>query len=274
MAPGPIGPTPGRPGRRHNEFWPSQLRVFRDCPERYFRTYIARERVRPEFSRALQRGSAVHKALAAIYTGRKRGEPFPSDLQLIAARFLPRFLYERALLAEEWHDDLALVVQLVAAALDRIPAQVTVLQVEETVGYVLGTRSIAPGAELRAKVDLLVRHPEDVLEHIEFKTGAARPDPFQDVICRIGVVGKYRQAGLPILSTTMQLSTGEEFNLDGDRSVRDAVLPEIEGTIRAIWDATAWPARECDACRFCEYRTTLCSIHGEWGRRDQQGKRS
>jgi hypothetical protein len=239
------------------------LRLFRECPERYYRKYIARERMTAEFSRAMHRGSAVHKTLATIFNARRDHEPDPA-IRPLAEQFLPRHLYAKAAQFDEWPGDIAHVEHLVANALEKISPLATVLQVEEKVEYMLGTRTAAAGAMLIGKVDLLIRHPENILEHIEFKTGSAGPDLYQDVICRIGVVDKYGQAGLPIFSTTLQLSTGDEFTLDGDKSIRDSVYPEIVQTIRDIWDAETWIARENDSCRFCEYRTSLCSIHGEW----------
>lgn len=263
MAPGPIGATPSRPGRRASEFWPTQLRLFRDCPERYYRRHIARERMTAAFSRPLQRGSAVHKTLAAIFNARRDEEPDPS-VRPLAERFLPRLLYEKAAQLDDWPDDLALVERLVERALAQITPRAAVVQVEETVDYLLGTRTRAPGALLVGKIDLLLKHEGAFLEHIEFKTGTTGSDPYQDVICRIGVVDRYGKTGLPVLSTTLHLSTGEEQTVDGDRALLAEVLPEIIETVRAIWDAETWPARENPTCRFCEYRATLCSLHGEW----------
>ncbi|MCC6791162.1 MAG: PD-(D/E)XK nuclease family protein [Thermomicrobiales bacterium] len=131
--------------------------------------------------------------------------------------------------------------------------------------YLLGTRTSVPGARLVGKVDLLIRHPGNILEHIEFKTGSAGSDLYQDIICRIGVASMYGQPGLEIFTTTLQLSTDGEFSLETDRAIRDTALREIIPIIRELWDATAWPARENETCRFCEYRSTLCSLHGEWG---------
>lgn len=266
MAPGPIPPTPSQPGRRHISFSPTQLRVYRDCPERYYRQYIANEKIKAEFSRPVQRGSAVHKVLATVFNARQRGQQPDPELRPLAEQFLPKHLYEQAGASGEWGADLAIVLQLVARALDLIPVGAQVIAVERSFSYMLGTTSPVHGATIVGKVDLVIRHAEHILEHVEFKTGWAQPDAFQEVICRIGVCEEFLHAALPVLSTTLQLSTGEEITLDGDREILRSVLSEIEETIQQIWSGTTWAARENDRCAICNYRTTLCSIHGEWSR--------
>jgi hypothetical protein len=266
MAPGPIPPTPSQPGRRHVTFSPTQLRVYRDCPERYYRQYIANEKIKAEFSQAVQRGSAVHKVLATVFNARQRGEQPDPELRPLAERFLPKHLYQQAGATADWVADVAIVLQLVARALDHVPASAQIIAVERSYSYVLGTDSAVHGATIVGKVDLVIRRPEQLLENIEFKTGWAQSDPFQEVICRIGVCEEYLHSGLPVLSTTLQLSSGDEIALDGDREVLRTVLGEIVETIQQIWSATTWNARENDRCAICNYRTSLCSIHGEWSR--------
>lgn len=266
MAPGPIQPTPSRPGRRHLTFSPTQLRVYLDCPERYYRQYIANERVKAEFSRPVQRGSAVHKVLAAVFDARQSGITPDPELRPLAERFLSRQLYLQAAEGEAWSKDVAIVLHLVQRALEYVPVDATIVAVERSFDYMFSTRSPVNGATVVGKVDLLIRRPENVIEHLEFKTGWAQADPLQEVICRIGVCEAYLHAGLPIYSTTYQLSTGQLTTLSGDRDVLEPVYAEIVETIGRIWDATRWAARENPRCVTCNYRTTLCSILGEWSR--------
>ncbi|MCC6791161.1 MAG: PD-(D/E)XK nuclease family protein [Thermomicrobiales bacterium] len=128
MAPGPIGPTPSRPGRRHRDFSPSQLRLYRSCPERYYRRYISRERMPDEFSRALLRSSAVHKVLARVFTARRDGEADPA-IRPLAEAFLPRHRYAKAAALDDWLGDVAHVEQLVANGLSKIATDARVIQV-------------------------------------------------------------------------------------------------------------------------------------------------
>lgn len=264
MAPGPIRPTPDRPGRRERVFAPTHLLVFQACPEQYYRRFIGRERMRQAFGRGTLRGSAVHKVLADAFRRRRQGELVDRAERSQAERYLPMAEYRRAAATGDWEADVAEVVRLAQAGLARIPNHARVLDVERSFRHMRSPDSAVPGVELVGHVDLVVEHRGGIVEHIEFKTGFAQPSDIQDVICRIGVCEAYGGFGKPILSTTLQLSTGDEFTLDGDRDVLRRTLGEIERTIRDIWGATTWPARVNDRCVFCTYRDTLCSIHGAW----------
>jgi hypothetical protein len=270
LAPGPIRPTAHHPGRRHVSFSPSQLRAYCDCPERYFRKYIAHERMPAPFHRGTLRGSAVHKTLADAFRRRQAGELVDEVERPVAERFLPRASYQKAATADAWAADIDEVVKLAGAGLRAVPEQATILDVERSFAYVRSTRSRIPGAKLVGHVDLVIQHRDGIVEQIELKTGWAQPDPYQEVICRIGVCEAYNGLGMPVLSSTIQLSTGDEYALDGDRDVLVAVLDEIERTVVGIWEATEWPARENARCAFCEFATTLCSIRGEWGRSSRE----
>jgi len=266
MAPGPIPATPHRPGRRFTSFSPTELRAYRSCPEQFYRKHIAQEKIPRALNRAMLRGSAAHKVLARIFTARQDGEILEFDERALAEQFLPRFHYQKAAELDAWEGDIEQVLELVRTGLAKVPGSARIISVERSYDYVLGTSSRAAGARIVGKVDLLIRHAENVYEHIEFKTGGARPDPFQEIICRIGVCAELNPHGLPVLSTTYQLSTGAEACLDGGREVLRNILGEIEETIQQIWNATSWPAREGDGCAYCDFRETLCSLHGEWSR--------
>jgi len=263
MPPGPIPPTPHRPGRRHDTFSPTQLRVFRNCPEQYYRTYLGKERVPAEFSAATLRGSAVHKVLATVFQSRQDGDIVDHDLHALAERFLPIRLYRRAGMTSDWEPDVKTVVGLAMAGLRRVPDDAKVLSVEKSFSTVLSSRSPVAGTTLVGKVDLVILHRAGFIEQIEFKTGGALPDPLQEVICRMGVCGVYNASQVPVLSTTVQLSSGIDYPLDNDRDQLARVLGEIERTILEIWETTDWPAQENDRCRFCNYRVLLCSRFGD-----------
>ncbi len=264
MPPGPIPPTPHRPGLRRQTFSPTELRVFANCPEQYYRQYIGKEKVAAEFNRGTLRGSAVHKVLAHVFSARRDGEIIDDEIRPLAERFLPEHTYKKAGAHAEWPSDLESVVRLAGAGIARVNREATILEVETSFSHWRDTGSRVAGAQLVGKVDLVYRHPEGFIEQVEFKTGFAQPDPFQQVICRIGVREKYHSTDQPLLSTTVQLTSGEEFPLDGDRAVLRTVLTEIEEIIVRIWRAEEWPARENDRCHFCNFRTTLCSLKGEW----------
>jgi hypothetical protein len=164
------------------------------------------------------------------------------------------------------------VLEWAEAGLRAVPEDAVVLEVERSFSHIRSTRSRIPGVALVGHVDLVIEHREGIVEHIEFKTGWAQPDPIQDVICRIGVCETFAKPGRPILSSIVQLTSGELFMLDGDRDELRRILPTIEQTVLDIWDAETWPARENPHCIFCEYATTLCSLRGAWSRRARPGE--
>src|SRR6187200_1922522 len=131
MPPGPIPVTPHRPGRRFNSFSPTELRAYRTCPELFYRKYIAREHIRPEFSRPMLRGSAVHKVLARIFTARQDGEILEVSERALAEQYLPRYLYQMAAALDAWADDVELVLELVQNGLEKVPTSAKVISVEK-----------------------------------------------------------------------------------------------------------------------------------------------
>src|SRR3954454_12716493 len=102
MPPGPILPTTQRPGRRIVSFSPTQIRIYKDCPEQFYRRYIAHEVMPAAFSRGMLRGSAVHKCLADSFRRRQQGEIVEAIERPVAVRFLPRLTYQRSGAAGEW----------------------------------------------------------------------------------------------------------------------------------------------------------------------------
>src|SRR5215207_3755775 len=61
--------------------WPSQLKLYLECPERYYHKYVTRRRGIEPFSRDLARGIALHATLAECFTEFQRSGGFPINIQ-------------------------------------------------------------------------------------------------------------------------------------------------------------------------------------------------
>ena len=60
--------TPCRPGAKHQDFSPSHLNVFEQCPERYYWKYIRNTKTPKKFDQALKIGWAAHDVLETCGT--------------------------------------------------------------------------------------------------------------------------------------------------------------------------------------------------------------
>src|SRR5215207_10408950 len=62
-------------------FWPSHLKLYLECPERYYHKYVTRRQGVEPFSRDLARGIALHATLAECFTEFQRSGGFPMTIQ-------------------------------------------------------------------------------------------------------------------------------------------------------------------------------------------------
>src|SRR5215207_167879 len=63
-------------------FWPSQIKLYLECPERYYHKYVARHRGVEPFSRDLARGIALHATFAECFEEFQRSGGFPMNIQV------------------------------------------------------------------------------------------------------------------------------------------------------------------------------------------------
>lgn len=156
---------------------PERIRAWRQCPHAYWHRYIRRSPEERPFSRALHRGSCLHKMLHDCFRHHAQHGAFPAQLGPVARKHLPRYLYPD----REWYDrDGRDCVRAVRRYLDSGPDRDAPAM--RTVGCECAytyTSEAAPAFALTARADRVLRGPEG-LRILDYKSGAAKQyDLFQ-----------------------------------------------------------------------------------------------
>jgi hypothetical protein len=246
--------------QRSQIFYPSQINLYLECPERYYRKYVERRKVVEPFSRPLAKGIAAHSILSEAFAEFRQQKSLPTDIQGLAERALRADSYP-ADVRPFWMEDVATVVRDVKWTLKQFSGKEEVLATEETLSYNYPGSHTCPPFVLRAKVDLVVLQPDGTLEHIDFKTGGRKPNKIQDVISRIVVGNSYDAGSTPIRTTTY---------FAGDQTSMTAILAQdecqetwqrIRNTITAIGNSDTWPAVPTPLCAWCPYFEIGCSLN-------------
>lgn len=247
-------------------FYPSMLNTYRQCPSLYHHRYVERQPPAGQENSALRQANALHSVLAQVFREYQRACTFPVRLQELVTAQLPRESYpsERA-----WGEAVEFVLGQVKWALMSFDHGAEVLAVERTLKYAFAGRSDVPAFELRAKVDLVLRHTDGSLEHIDWKTGkGCRIDQLQNTACRI-VVGQTYTDEPVIRSTTAFLATETTRS---DLLTRDQVRENwtvIKEIVSLILAETAWLPTENPLCEFCPLYEQGCKLFPGGQQHDQ-----
>ncbi len=248
-------------------FYPSHIKLFRECPERYYHKYVARRRVVEPFSRPLAKGIATHEVLADYFAEFRANRSFPINIQQHAEVQLLRAGYPPEL-ATTWDDDVADVVAFVQWALARFDGTATVLGIEETLGYAHNREAdpVCPQPFLlRAKVDLVLSHPDGTLEHLDFKSGRAQRDPIQEIASRVVVGSEYGDEYQTVRTTTYFVAEQTAVSEIIDRSTCREAWKTIRETVNAILTNTTWQPEPSPLCQFCPFFGNGCSADPKAG---------
>ena len=240
-------------------YYPTQLTLYRQCPERYFHRHVERRRVEEGFSPALAKGQAIHAILAEYFDTYRREGGFPTDLRDRAEYYLPRGPYPHD---KAWQHDVATIIAQVEFALLSFDRTAVVVATEVTYEYAYPGSPDCPPFTLRAKVDRVIRYQDGTLEHADYKTGSGtRIDPLQNVISRI-VVGQQFRGELSLILSASIFLAGQSLRVD--RLTREQVQEtwrEIKETARAIVEAKEWPASRSPLCAWCPFSSDGCSLY-------------
>ena len=252
----PIPPT------RPSLFTPSQLTLYRDCPERYRLAKVERRRVEEPFSAPLARGKALHAVLAGCLEAARRGDPRPDDLAARAAAALPAGDYpdERA-----WREDAAGVARQAAHGLTRLTPGMRVLAVEAFHRWTYKGDALTPAFTLGARADAILAGTDAdgraYLEVVDWKTGAGRGvDLLQEVALRI--VTRHALGGdyAYIVNTTVFVAHGACSAVVREDAICRDVFREIKGLVTAIARDRLFPPRPSERCPFCPYFGDGCIL--------------
>ncbi len=245
-------------GARRPVFYPTQLSVYTQCPERYLRKYVERRRVEEGFSPALAKGQAAHTILAECFDLYRCKGAFPTNLRDRAEYYLPRgpYPHDRA-----WLHDVASIVDQVEFGLISFDRSAEVLAIEDAYEYAYPGSAGCPLFVLRAKVDRVIRYQDGAIEHADYKTGnGTYTDPIQNVVSRIVVGQHFRGEYTAVRSSTVFLA-GQAVRVDElTREQVQEVWQQIKQTVRAITSGDDWQPRRSSLCEWCPFYGNGCSL--------------
>jgi len=262
IGPAPAGPRPPRPV----VFYPSQLSLFLECPQRYYLKYGLRRPVEAGFSPSLAKGIAVHATLAEVAEGLRLGRPVPGEavLRSIATSHLPHGPYPSEI---SWHSDVAIVLAQAQYALAGLAPDARVVAVEQTYSYAYPGGSGCPPFTLRCRADLVTAQDglntttltEDAaLTVTDWKSGG-RPNRLQTVIALIVAHHAYPHAAA-IHSATVFLATRRAQVEHLGRDDVAATWRLIKRTVAAILVEREWRPNPSALCEWCPYETNGCAL--------------
>lgn len=249
------------PRSRPHIFYPSQLNLYRQCPERYHHKYVLRERVAEEFSRPLAVGIATHELAAVCFKEQLNHGAMPAFLEQRAEDLLPATAYPSILLPF-YRDDIASVVSTVKWMLSRFSGAERIVGIERTLSYAFSGNASCDPFTLRAKIDLVVEHPDGTLEHIDFKTGRFKRDPIQEISSRI-VMGAAYGRDFPYPKIRSTILFGAEQRVVSETLSKEDCLPtwrEIREIANTIMTGSCWAPETSPLCEWCPYFENGCSL--------------
>lgn len=258
--------TPNRPGAAWLNFSPIHINDFQQCPERFYLRHIRRIRVPKYFSRPLAIGQATHAAMAFVWNQRLSGFEIPDDLQKLAAMYLKPTQYPRET-GDSWSADVAVVADHLHRCLSTLDPNAEIVSIEREWSYALrGRDGEASPARIQSRVDVILRHDDGVVQHVDYKTGAHHRDLTQEVMSRVVVrtmLDAKGWTGAPVVTSTLFTNDG---TLISEQPARDAyrwLWNSVVENIGAIQTATTWPPRPGPHCRWCDFAANHCSLGDE-----------
>ncbi len=244
--------------RRALVFTPTQLALYAQCPERYYRKYVKRQHVEEDFSPSLAKGSIAHTILAECFESYRRSEVFPPDIRERVEYYLPRppYLHDRA-----WLRDVEEVVNQVEFALLAFDRTATVLATEATYEFKYPGSADCPSFILRAKIDRVARYNDRIIEHSDYKTGSSTwIDPIQNIAARIVIGQHFRGEYAAIRSSTVFLAGQAVRTEELTRERVQATWQTIKQIVSAILAGQNWQPVRSNLCSWCPYYDNGCSL--------------
>jgi PD-(D/E)XK nuclease superfamily protein len=230
---------------------PRAINTYNQCPRKFFHQYVRNVKMPFEFSSGLAIGNVTHKALAEIFLARKAGLPEP-DIEACIWKYLRTQKYPEENGDELREDHFHLILEHVSAALRMLPAGAEVLEVEREFDYHLASFGLA----ITSRVDLVVRHGDGLIDHIDFKTGRQGGDPIQNVMSRVAVLNTLAVASDRIRTVNGLTGTHTYAIVPGDRDAHIYAWHLVKDRIREILGDNDWlPRPDPDVCRWCDFKT-------------------
>jgi CRISPR/Cas system-associated exonuclease Cas4 (RecB family) len=239
------------------KFSPKALNAYYRCPRMFYFRHIKKEMAEYVFKPALAVGGVAHKALAELFRNRRDGL-IPSSIEAHVDRYIRLERYPDGCGDDLRREHAPQIIGHVERALAVLPDRADVLEVEHEFDFTFWHPGAGANATLKSRVDLVVRHGDGIVDHVDYKTGKQGGDPIQNIISRVTV---QRHLDLPseqLRTVNVLTATGEYQIVPSDRAAHAStwqiVLREIG---RLACDQEWTPRPEPSVCRWCDYKP-LC----------------
>ena len=232
---------------------PASINSYYRCPRKFQFRYIRHVKLPFVFKPALVIGGVTHKALAEIFRNRRDGL-VPQSHEANATRFLERENYPKpdgdALRAEH----LPIIIGHIERALATLPADAEILDVEQPYQYLFQSSAIPDPVALEARVDLVIRHGDGLVDHIDFKTGAQPGDIIQNFVSRVTVANCLKVPSEKLRTVNVLTKSGEYEVVPSDRRQHAHTWDLVKDTIASLAVDSEWePRPDPPICRWCDF---------------------
>lgn len=241
-------------------FWPNHLKTYRDCPQRYYLKFVRRRAGRIVDTSAMRRGLVTHNVLAVAFNHFRARKAFPDGL---GKRITERLAVDDYASYDRWRQDVRVIGDWVEIAVESFDTRKSVLAVEKTYAFPFPGRTAEPPFTLNARVDLVLRHDDGAVEHVDWKTGKRGwVDELQNVAARISV-GRTLQESR-VVSTVSFLAAANGDHDDSSELSRQEVREgwnAIKGIAGSICTDDEWLPIQSPFCNRCPYFQHGCRLH-------------
>ncbi len=250
-------PQPARsPAGRPLYVTPSGLALYRACPQKFSLARLRRHPAGEAFSPPLERGRAVHVALADCAAARRGGRPTPADLPGRVAAALPRERYPDP---RAWAEEVAAAQAQVRAGLPYLGRRGRIAAIERSYRWTYPGDDACPAFTLAAVADLVTLAEDDegrtYATITDWKTAARKGvDLLQEAILRIVVGHALGDTVAYLVSETVHLVDGSASAIvRGESAVREVWRDLIKPTVGALAADTTWVPNPDSHCAWCDY---------------------
>jgi len=238
---------------------PASLGAYYRCPRNFQTRYLRRLRMPFEFKAHLAIGSVTHKALASLFR-HELGGFTRSSLESYATPQLLRERYPEKDGDELRAAHLPLVIGHMQRALESLPGNAGVLHVEQEFQRPMRFQSLRESVSIAAKVDLIVKHQDGTIDHIDFKTGRSGGDPIQNVMARVAVAHSLDLTREQLRTVNVMTESGDYHVDASSREQYASGWDVVRFTLASLaadktWRGTTDPS----ICHRCEFRT-VCDL--------------
>ncbi len=245
-------------------YFPRHLNTYQRCPQRYYLEYVRKRPGRVGLDRsALNRGVITHNVLNHAFKHFRRHNGFPAGIETRIRESLSADDYPSP---DHWRRDVSAVVDYVELAVESFDTRKSVIAVEQVYGYQLPSQASdlnAPPSFLKARLDLILRRDDGVVEHVDWKTGKSDwTDEIQNVAARI-TVGKALQERRMVSTVTFLAATPGVVD-DQREMTREEVhagWKTIKGLVSDICTDQEWRPIQSGLCNWCPYYQHGCKLH-------------